>query len=414
MFSSFQVSNYRNLPAQEIRFKSLNIFIGPNNSGKSNLIESFSFLKDALDKGFYGACRERGFTEFLNCFTELPASVDFKWVFSFPGVNPLRYQLSLEIYQRDEAPVIKYERLGYDEPRSGPYRKSHFNHVEAHRDIPGEALFAFYSKKKEKIVSKKFYLSTREIFLNQIDKLELPEDLKQILIPRSITLASEVRNFVNKWFIYRNANIDIEKSKKVLPRDDMALYLNDRASNLSQVFFNLENDERYYSQLKKIIFKMKSIIPQLEDIKSIIKGGDYVEILFYLKGSKRGLRLREISDGTVRMLILALILFHPEPPVLVMIDEPELNLHPAWLKTVAEWLKEASEKTQIVFSTHSPDLLDNFTDQLENVFVFNTKSERETEISFLARERLAPFLEEGWQLGDLYRVGEPEVGGWPW
>lgn len=408
MFSKFKVANYRNLPDIEISFDKLNIFVGPNNSGKTNFIEAFSFLKDCIDFSFSFACRERGYTEFVNCFLSLPVQVSFKWIFSLKGFNPLTYELNLDIYKDGEIPNIKYERLGYDKKLPGNYRKLRFDYVEAHGDVSGEGYFAFYSTKKRKMVSEKFTLSTKEIFLNQIDKLKLSKNLMQILIPRSIIVASEIKDFVSKWFIYRNANIDIERSKMPLRRDETAFYLNKDASNLSQVFFNLQNDEKYYYQTNNIIFKMRQILPELEEIKSILRG-DYVELIFFFKGARRGLRLCEISEGTVRMLILALILFHPDPPVFVMIDEPELNLHPAWLGILAQWIKDASEKTQIIFSTHSPDLLDRFTDMLDKVYVFEKNN-----IHKVNRKKLEKLLDEGWELGDLYRVGEPAIGGWPW
>jgi len=408
MFSKFKVTNYRNLPDKEISFDKLNIFVGPNNSGKTNFIEAFSFLKDCIDSGFSFACRERGYTEFANYHLSIPVQVSFKWIFSLRGFNPLTYELILDIYKEGEIPSIKYERLGYDKKLPGNYRKSRFDYVEAHGDVAEEGYFAFYSTKKQKMVREKFTLSTKEIFLNQIDKLKLSKNLMQILIPRSITVASEIKDFVNKWFIYRNANIDIGRTKMACRRDETAFYLNNNASNLSQVFFNLQNDEKYYYQTNNIIFRMRQILPELVEIKSILRG-DYVELIFFFKGARRGLRLSEISEGTVRMLILALILFHPEPPVLVMIDEPELNLHPAWLRVLAEWIKDASEKTQIIFSTHSPDLLDRFTDMLDKVYVFE-----KNDIRKLNRKKLEKFLDEGWELGDLYRVGEPAIGGWPW
>lgn len=409
MFTSFELKNYRNFREISIEFdRGLNIFVGPNNSGKTNFIEALSFLKDCLDSSFHAACRKRGYTNFVNYCLEFPVDVKFKWVFSLKGFNPLGYELILDVFQEGELPIIKYERLGYEKELPGKYRKSRFDHVEAHKKVPGEGFFSFYSKAKGKMVAKKFPLSNKEIFLNQIDKLDISHDLKTVLIPRSLTVSQEVREFISKWFIYRNANIDIERAKKGGDRDEEAFYLNSEVSNLAQVFFNLQNDQKYYKKLKITIQKLQDIIPELEDIRAVVKG-DYVEVFFEFRESRRSLRLAEISDGTVRMLILALILFHPEPPILVIIDEPELNLHPAWLKVLAEWFKEASARTQIIFSTHSPDFLDHFTDFLENVLVFERG-----DIKRLSRERLRPFLEEGWELGDLYRVGEPAVGGWPW
>ncbi len=106
----------------------------------------------------------------------------------------------------------------------------------------------------------------------------------------------------------------------------------------------------------------------------------------------------------------------PELPSLLVIDEPELGIHVAWMQTLAEWIKQASTRTQVIVSTHSPDLLDHFTDQVENVFVFQPTDGDKShfEVKPLSPQDVAEGIKEGWQLGDLYRVGDPSIGGWPW
>lgn len=65
-----------------------------------------------------------------------------------------------------------------------------------------------------------------------------------------------------------------------------------------------------------------------------------------------------MSYGTLELMILALWLWTPEQYKLLSLDEPELNLHQAWLKTLASWIKRAESIEQLIVSTHSPDLLD--------------------------------------------------------
>jgi predicted ATPase len=135
-----------------------------------------------------------------------------------------------------------------------------------------------------------------------------------------------------------------------------------------------------------------------------------------VSGIAEPFRLDELSDGTVRMLCWATILRSHKLPSLIVIEEPEVGIHPAWLKVLAEWIKLASERTQVIITTHSPDLLDCFTDRLENVYVFNQKQgdPHHFVIDRLSRDRFQSLLEEGWELGDIYRVGDPTLGGWPW
>ena len=125
-----------------------------------------------------------------------------------------------------------------------------------------------------------------------------------------------------------------------------------------------------------------------------------------------------MSDGTIRMLCWAVILHSPRPPTLIVIEEPELGIHPAWMPILADWIKRATQKTQVIVTTHSPDLLDHFTDQLDDGYIYAFQRDFESQSHFkpkrLDRDAISGWLEDGWQLGDLYRVGNPAVGGWPW
>ncbi|MFW5670134.1 MAG: AAA family ATPase, partial [Acetivibrio ethanolgignens] len=126
--------------------------------------------------------------------------------------------------------------------------------------------------------------------------------------------------------------------------------------------------------------------------------------------------LSEVSDGTIHLLLLLMMLNLPENSGISMlaIDEPEMNLHPAWQKLLANEILRCKSFKQSFISTHSPDFLDELTTGfLEGevaVFVFDPLSK--TNIRKLDKEELKADLQE-WILGDLYRVGDPMIGGWP-
>jgi predicted ATPase len=124
--------------------------------------------------------------------------------------------------------------------------------------------------------------------------------------------------------------------------------------------------------------------------------------------------LSDMADGAVRMLLWAVILLSWELPSLLVLDVPETGLHPAWMKTLSEWIKMTAENTQVIVITHNPDLLDGFTDKWQNVVSFNTDGRGRFFPTRLEETLLLPKMAEGWELGDLYRVGDPAVEGWPW
>ena len=116
------------------------------------------------------------------------------------------------------------------------------------------------------------------------------------------------------------------------------------------------------------------------------------------------------------MLCWAVILLSPSPPPLLVIEEPEIGLHTAWMSTLASWIKTASMKSQVIITTHSPSLLDQFTDCPDNILVFHPIPQDQVHysISRLDQSRLQSWFDDGWELGDLYRIGDPVIGGWPW
>lgn len=118
-----------------------------------------------------------------------------------------------------------------------------------------------------------------------------------------------------------------------------------------------------------------------------------------------------MSDGTLKFLCLLAVLFHPKPAPLVCIEEPELGLHPDALRLVAEVLVEASERTQLIITTHSEALVDALSDRPESVLVCERDFDNGTQFKRLAAGKLDEWLEH-YTLGELWRKGE--IGGGRW
>jgi predicted ATPase len=117
-----------------------------------------------------------------------------------------------------------------------------------------------------------------------------------------------------------------------------------------------------------------------------------------------------LSDGTLRWLALLVILLNPKPAPVTCIDEPELGLHPDMLSVVADLLVEASQRTQLIVTTHSSSLVDAFSNNPESICICE-KIDGATNIRRLDREKLAVWLED-YSLGNLWASGE--IGGNRW
>jgi predicted ATPase len=118
-----------------------------------------------------------------------------------------------------------------------------------------------------------------------------------------------------------------------------------------------------------------------------------------------------LSDGTLKFLCLLAALLHPEPPPLICIEEPELGLHPDALTVVADALREASEKCQVIVTTHSDALVGAFSDEPEAVVVCERGPDGGTQFNRLQSSELEKWLDR-YRLGELWRMGE--IGGNRW
>jgi predicted ATPase len=194
-------------------------------------------------------------------------------------------------------------------------------------------------------------------------------------------------------------------------------FLSSSGENLALVLYNLVQDNYEFEESLNRV--MQDILPHTRKVRAVTSGRLSLTVEWHVDGCAEPFFLSDLSDGTVRMLCWAVILHSPIPPRLVVIDEPELGIHPAWMPILAEWIKRAAQKTQVIVTTHSPDLLDHFTDQLDDggyIYTFQQDSESQNHFrpKRLDRETVSGWIEDGWQVGDLYRVGNPAVGGWPW
>jgi predicted ATPase len=180
---------------------------------------------------------------------------------------------------------------------------------------------------------------------------------------------------------------------------------------LDESFSNLGlflNHLRSTPKVKKaIVAELQSLYEGLDDFDVRIKGGT-VEV--FLTEGDFVIPASRLSDGTLRFLCLLAILCDPDPPPLICIEEPELGLHPDMLPRIADLLVAASQRTQLVVTTHSDILVDTMTEHPESVVVFE-KHNRCTAATRLDREELNEWLQQ-YRLGELWTRGQ--IGGTRW
>jgi predicted ATPase len=205
-----------------------------------------------------------------------------------------------------------------------------------------------------------------------------------------------------KWRIYREwgfgRNTVFREPQKADMRNDR---LEEDFSNLGLFLSRLRKAPK---AKKAILDGLRDLYEGLTDFEPIVEGGT-VQV-FFSEGDF-SIPATRLSDGTLRYLCLLAILCDPAPPPLICIQEPELGLHPDILPKLADQLVAASERTQLIVTTHSDILVDAMSERPEAVVVCE-KHDGQTEMRRLRKEELAVWLDK-YRLGQLWIDGQ--IGG---
>ncbi len=175
--------------------------------------------------------------------------------------------------------------------------------------------------------------------------------------------------------------------------------LRGNAANIAPFLFMLKNSEFYKSDYEEIVNAVRLVIPFFDDFRLDVQKlgeAEKVKLSWTQKGSDFPMQPYHLSDGSIRFICLATALLQPNPPSTIIIDEPELGLHPAAIAILAELIQVAAKRTQIIVATQSPALIDQFA--IEDIVVVN----REKDASSFKRLNEKDF--SAWL--DEYSVGE--------
>jgi predicted ATPase len=391
MIEKFLIRNFKNLEIGELNFKKINILIGANGGGKSNFIDSIVLFKDLLKFGLQQTIAKRKFDEILNKYNDenkISFSISLNTEKKY---STLKYEADIFIYHMTT--YFLKENLSYD--KAAKKREKPFNFIKCHDKYPGVGSFPIREQGKTK--SKHIKIINTDTIFRQSESLTKNIAFATKIFPTFSKVIDDIKDYVSTWRYFSMSDINLEEFKKPLKITGKNNELNSSLNNFADFIINNIG----------ILDRLKDYF-QLDIRFDISSQGEYLQI-FPIINDKKFL-MSSLSDGQIRILLLLTILYLDKASKVVFLDEPELNLHTSWLLKLKKDIYNSNK--QLFISTHSADLLDSFTeDFLEeraNILIFeNGKVKNLIKDKILLNE-----IERGFELGDLYRSGDPIIGGW--
>lgn len=389
MLKSLRIANLLSFgpDSQPLDLLPLNVLIGPNGSGKSNVIDAISILKAAPRDLFQPVRNGGGIDDWIWKDDRLGKMAALRMATVESVIEDtfrpsLRYRVS--VAESSGHAFVDDERLEHESPEAGDSEPKIFCE---HTDDGVVLTVAGENSSLQKNTD-----SSLSILSQRKDPNRYPE------------LWWVGRQF-DAIRIYRDWTMGRYSSPRLRQGADMRTeFLEEDASNLGLVLNRLRRNP---DAKRAVLENLREFSGDFDDFDVSIVANT---VQVFLTEGRFTVPATRLSDGTLRYLCLLAILCHPEPPPLVCIEEPEMGLHPDILPTIAKLLRAASERTQLIVTTHSDILVDALSDTPEAV-VACEKGEGGTTLRRLDKDQLAPWLKD-YRLGQLWLKGK--IGATRW
>jgi predicted ATPase len=353
--TSLRLAGWKSIRDATIELRSLNILIGANGSGKSNLVGFFKMMSEMMGRRLQVHVGTTGGAESLLHFGSKGTPVieaEFRFA---TDLGQSDYSLRL-VPAAGNALIFDEEKLTYHS--KAPRITHHFRSRSAHRESDLDLLY-------------------------DLDNPNTDFDRSGELIRRFLTRC-QVFHFHDTSLLgpmRRDCPIDANR------------HLYSGAANLPAMLYLYR--ERYPTVYRRIVAAVKSVAPFFEDfvLEPLRLNPRNIALHWRAKGAEYEFGPHQLSDGTLRAIALFTLLLQPEVdlPELIVLDEPELGLHPAALAVLADLLKQTAQHSQLLIATQSAALLDHF--EPEDIVTANLRDGVST-FERLDSDRLKEWLQE--------------------
>jgi len=339
-----EIKGYKSIKELNLPLSSINIFIGANGSGKSNFLSFFDFLKQIYNRNLQEFVALKGIDTFLH----KGEANEISTYLLFKGSNGYSFTLR----KGAKGLIFTKEGMWYD---NNPRFKNPVD-IASYRN---ESELRFQTMPRAE------YIRT---YINQLAKYHFHDTGENSPFNKE----SNIEN--DKFFLYEKGN------------------------NLAAFLFNIQKENRIVYNL--IIKTIQSIAPYFLDFFFKPEANGNIKLRWQSKYSSTIYGVNDLSDGTIRFIALTVLFMQPNIPETIIIDEPELGLHPTAIAKLAGLIRSASAKNcQVIIATQSTDLISHFDpEDIVTVDQINGESIFER----LSSENLKQWLED-YTIDDLWK-----------
>jgi len=352
MIENIQITNFKSIKHLDLKLNDINVLIGANGVGKSNFLSFFEFLKSLI--------------EGIN-------SVSLKRYIARNGYmsNVIFYGLKDNDGLKGN---VKFSRID----KYGAFEYS-FSLISDSNGMPSG----------EKI----------------IDSNESSNNSDFINVSNSPNGTAKLIRRLMK--IYHFHDTSFESPLRKLSRIDDNARFRENGENLPAFLYYLQ--EKHPKRLRRIERVITSVAPFFDsfNLKPDRINEEFIQLEWKEKGFDRYQNAQNLSDGTLRFIALTTLLLQPNPPKTIIIDEPELGLHPSAINKLAGLIRKVSAHSQIILSTQSVNLVNNF--EPEDIITVDRKNHQSV-FNRLNSNSLSIWLED-YGIGDLW--SKSVIGGQP-
>lgn len=355
------LTGYKSIRELDLNLTSLNILIGANGAGKSNFISLFTLLRNLIEENLAVYVAQQGGADALLHFGQRTTEIKINLTFGTNGYDCTLFPA------RGDSLIFAHEQYWFHD-------RSHY--------------------------AEPYYVELngghRETRIHD-------ESRKS----SSTTIADHVIRAIRSWRVYHFHDTSSSAKVKQTGRINDNEVLHPDAGNLAAFLYRLQETEP--KAYRRIVSAVRRMAPFFDDfvLRPDPFNSERIRLEWQEKGYEDYFTADYLSDGTLRFMCLATLLLQPNLPATILIDEPELGLHPYAITLLASMLRKAARQTQIIVSTQSVPLVNQFLP--EDIIVVDRYGPEST-FRHLDQDKLETWLDD-YGLGDLWEKNV--IGGRP-